>query len=493
MRSRFVFGGVVSVLIAAVLALVVLTLPTSSVTPAHAVQVDCGDDRGVLMNDDGASVSADPSDGFAGDPFTVHVDNPVPDQSPQEVQLIWDGDNPPNTTSGTVVGTGSILPDENGVIAGQIPNDATGGNHSLTVCWLNSSGETWYYQILDYTVRAPGTPTPTPSPTPNLAPIGISQVDGQFFTNPTDSGSFTASPGDTPVFDQTFPVVDFNPPGGAVNCNNATGVDENTRPFTEVAPQNNGSCTTIIAQGNGQQAGVENLTSFDAVFTGSFSVPSAMDVTFNFFSDDGWIFSAGADGNAQPGYVSGSSVNAPGSGPFTGYPVVGSYNVPSSPIQNDLVVHFPAGGVYPFEIDYSECCGGSLALTLTANGQVLAPSATPPPTLTPTPSPTHSPTPTPAPTAVVTEPPTEPPTLTPTPTPTPTDVVTEPPTHTPTPTPMPTPTPVETINHQTATPTPSPTPSPTIGEPATSTPIVTASATPTPTASPVPSLRPTPR
>src|ERR1700674_5554870 len=236
-------------------------------------------------------------------------------------------------------------------------------------------------------------PIPTPSPTPNLAPIGITQVDGRFFTNPADSGSFTASPSDTPVFGQTFPIVDFNPPAGAVNCTNATGVDESTRPFTDVVPQNDGSCATIIAQGNGQQAGVGDLTSFDAVFTGSFSVPSAMDVTFNFFSDDGWILSVGPDGNAQPSYVSGPYQGAPGSGPFTGYPVVGSYNIPSSPTQNDLVVHFSAGGVYPFEIDYSECCVGELALTLTANGQVLAPSPTPIPT--PTLTPTQTPTPTP--------------------------------------------------------------------------------------------------
>src|SRR5258708_7547672 len=62
-------------------------------------------------------------------------------------------------------------------------------------------------------------------------------------------------------------------------------------------------------------------------------------------------------------------LNFPKSGPFTGFTVVGSYNVVSAATQNNLVVNFPAGGTYPFELDYSDCCEGQVAFTLTANGQ----------------------------------------------------------------------------------------------------------------------------
>src|SRR5258708_23735647 len=60
-------------------------------------------------------------------------------------------------------------------------------------------------------------------------------------------------------------------------------------------------------------------------------------------------------------------LNFPKAGPFTGFTVVGSYNVVSAATQNNLVVSFPGGGTYPFEFDYSDCCEGQLAFTLTAN------------------------------------------------------------------------------------------------------------------------------
>jgi hypothetical protein len=154
-----------------------------------------------------------------------------------------------------------------------------------------------------------------------------------------------------------------------VPCSNKTGVDISTRPFTNVAPQPDGSCKTLPAQGKNQQAGVGDLTNFQAVFTGAFLVTSPSRVTFNFFSDDGWILSLGPNSTgAQPAYVSGPMLNFPKAGPFTGFTIVGSYNVVSAATQNNLVVNFPAGGTYPFEFDYSDCCEGQLAFTVNANG-----------------------------------------------------------------------------------------------------------------------------
>ena len=52
--------------------------------------------------------------------------------------------------------------------------------------------------------------------------------------------------------------------------------------------------------------------------------------------------------------------------PFENLPVMGAYNSPTAPVANTIVVHFPAAGSYPYEVDYSECCAGQLALTVAA-------------------------------------------------------------------------------------------------------------------------------
>src|SRR5712691_4000803 len=199
--------------------------------------------------------------------------------------------------------------------------------------------------------------------------ISISSVSGSFMPNVENSGPFTGNPATPVAFTQEFPVINFNPPVGTVPCSNKTGVDITTRPFTTVVPQPDGSCKTLPAQGKNQQAGVGELTNFQAVFTGAFLVTAASRVTFNFFSDDGWILSLGPSAaGGQPAYVSGPMLNFPKAGPFTGFAVVGSYNVVSAATQNNLVVNFPAGGTYPFEFDYSDCCEGQLAFTVNANG-----------------------------------------------------------------------------------------------------------------------------
>ncbi|HEY2665872.1 MAG TPA: hypothetical protein VGK51_03455, partial [Actinomycetota bacterium] len=206
-------------------------------------------------------------------------------------------------------------------------------------------------------------------------------MGGQFFHDPVGSGVFNATPASTPAFSQTFPVINFNPPSTSF-CSNAVGVNTLTRPFTDVVPQSNGTCTTIVAAGNGVQAGVGSLFGFQAVFSTNLILSGPSDVTFSFFSDDGWIAGIGpGPGGLQPTRVSGVMNNPPASGksPFHGYPVLGAFNVPSSPAGQQMVVHFPAAGSYPAEFDYVECCNGALAFTLQANGAPIPPSA---PTLT---------------------------------------------------------------------------------------------------------------
>ncbi len=190
--------------------------------------------------------------------------------------------------------------------------------------------------------------------------ISTTTVSAQFFLS-NGSGGFNTSPTSTPAFTQTFPTINFNPPAGTVP-GNTSAVSVNTRPFTNVTTDLNGNFTgTIIAQGNGYQAGVGAMNAFQAVFRGAFTVASAGNVTFNFFTDDGFILGIG-NGATR---VSGAAVNMPPVTPFAQYPSMGADNGPTAPVGNQIVVNFPAAGSYPYEIDYSECCGGQLVLTMT--------------------------------------------------------------------------------------------------------------------------------
>ncbi|MGZ5445178.1 MAG: Ig-like domain-containing protein [Thermoanaerobaculia bacterium] len=183
-----------------------------------------------------------------------------------------------------------------------------------------------------------------------------------FFTN--GSGVFNTPPGTTPAFIQAFPTINFNPPSGTIP-GNTSGVGVNTRPFTNVTTDLNGNFTgTIVAQGNGLQAGVGTLFDFQAVFTGSLTVASAGQMAITFFSDDGFVFGVGGGATR----VSGPMLNVPAGGvtPFEQLPVMGAYNAPTAPVANTVVVRFPAAGTYPYEVDYSECCAGQLALTVAA-------------------------------------------------------------------------------------------------------------------------------
>ncbi|MEA2561003.1 MAG: mucin9 [Acidobacteriota bacterium] len=183
-----------------------------------------------------------------------------------------------------------------------------------------------------------------------------------FFSN--GSGVFNTPAGTEPAFIQAFPTINFNPPAGTIP-GNTSGIGVNSRPFTNVTTDLNGNFTgTIIAQGNGLQAGVGSTFDFQAVFTGSFTVASAGDMVISFFSDDGFIFGVGGGATR----VSGPLLNVPAGGntPFENLPVMGAYNAATAPVANRVVVHFPAAGTYPYEVDYSECCAGQLALTVTA-------------------------------------------------------------------------------------------------------------------------------
>ena len=261
-------------------------------------------------------------------------------------------------------------------------------------------------------------PNATPTNTP--FPLLMTQVHARILPN---SGAnygcfFAVTPGTTPVFTQDFSVVAFNPPPG-VNIGCTPVANPNTRPFTDMVPGTPGiGCGAVAMQyplsGTPTwQAGIGSLNTFRTAFTGQFYAPQAGEVTFNFWSDDGWVLGIGQNiaypttTPQQPHYVSGSFAPTPPPSPspwphtvLEDYLMVGRFDQGSGPAQNrNVTVAFPSAGYYPFELDYTECFTGTqLSLLMgTTAGNPIPPGPSATPTSTPTPTPTHAPTCAPAP------------------------------------------------------------------------------------------------
>jgi RHS repeat-associated protein len=265
--------------------------------------------------------------------------------------------------TGTVTGVPASLGSGGSATASAsfaIPSSQPDGplTDSAAVTWRDANGDLYGPVASSFTTQVRAVST-TP-----VATVSSGPVEGNFFFKSGTQTFFGARPGDTPAFHQTFPTIDFNPPDGVIN-HNVSGVGPTTRPFTDVTTDGVGNFAgTIVAQGNGLQAGVGTLSSFDAVFTASFVVAKAGDVTFNVLANDGFLLGIGGGATR----VSGVYENAPASNqsPFQGYPLVGSWNQSSggSVGTYPVTVHFPAPGVYPYELDYFDCCGQPLSLTL---------------------------------------------------------------------------------------------------------------------------------
>jgi RHS repeat-associated protein len=271
--------------------------------------------------------------------FTDASGNPIVGQT---ITLSVTGANP-TTATVTTGPAGTATFSYSGTVAGADVAQASFTQGSLLV-QSNTSNITWISPV---------------------ATVGTTPAQGNFYSVAGSPSTFVATPGETPVFGQTFPTIDFNPPAGTVN-HNVSGVGPTTRPFTDVTTDAMSNFDgTIVAQGNGMQAGVGPLQSFDAVFTANFVVSKPGDVTFDVLSDDGFLLGVGGGASR----VSGAYENAPSSNasPFQGYPLVGAFNESSggTPVTNPVTIHFPAAGSYPYELDYFECCTGDLSLTMT--------------------------------------------------------------------------------------------------------------------------------
>jgi hypothetical protein len=199
-------------------------------------------------------------------------------------------------------------------------------------------------------------------------PLVLGPVAANFFASPYTASSFEPTSQSTPLFSQSFPTILFNAPSDQVSCSGGDGgVSPSTVPFTDVVPEPNGSCSTVVAEGNGLQAGVGSMVSFATEFSTTLTVGGAGVVELDLTSDDGWVLGMGGDASgAVPSYVSGPMVNPPAATPFHAYRVVGSYNQASSPTKNALLLYFPQAGTYPVELDYFEAWGPPLAMAVTS-------------------------------------------------------------------------------------------------------------------------------
>lgn len=188
--------------------------------------------------------------------------------------------------------------------------------------------------------------------------------------------AFSATPASTPVFTIQVPTINFNPPQGTVP-HNPTQIGVFTRPMFDVTTDVAGNFTGVIelkgvdTSGVLHEAGIGDLFEFDMVLTGTLTIAASGNLTFNFFSDDGFTF--GIRGATR---VAGPLLNPPANmlTPFNSYPVMGAFEQPTAPVANNITVNFPAAGTYAYEIDYNECCSGQLALTLATNGTGLPPT-----------------------------------------------------------------------------------------------------------------------
>ena len=177
------------------------------------------------------------------------------------------------------------------------------------------------------------------------APLTTSNVHAKFYPSDFNTHEVTVTSSWTPAFEQDFPNVGLNYWNYWM-----------TRPVVDVTTDMVGNITgTIEAQGNGYVAGQDTLVTFNTVFTGTFTVAAAGKTQIRFGVDDNIILGVG-----------GGATDASGLGPWTPLttPIAGYPVDTMTPASGTAIVYFPAPGVYPFEVDYVECCGGPLYVTM---------------------------------------------------------------------------------------------------------------------------------
>jgi len=234
---------------------------------------------------------------------------------------------------------------------------------------------------------------------------------------PTGNYVFSATPLSTSVIAaERFPTLIFNPVTGTKGLPTCTSyvtggptqspalpVSSSTRPFANLAPQDDGSCRVQYLQsgdvynpnsplgppaGVTYQAGVTGtmpltpLAEFQAVFTATLTVVTTGYVTLGGIVDDNAVVYVGAPrkGSAalQPQSVysptTPATITIPARGPFTHAPLAAAFfpginpPAPGSGGALTTTLNFLAPGSYPIEVDYTEVAPNSqLQLIMTAD------------------------------------------------------------------------------------------------------------------------------
>ena len=344
-----------------------LAAGTSSTTPQATFQVLASQSGGPLQ--DTASLFWQDKNGNSYGPVSSSYTTQVVAAN----RLVLSAAPGPNPTGATVPVTATVLDPSGNTVGGQsVTLDVTGPNQQRSYAITDPLTGVGTF---NYTGTIAGVDTLQASLTNGvqsntvtvtwftpIQKVSSTAVQGNFYAEPANPQSFVVTAQSTPDFAQTFPTIDFDPPSGFIPHSPPGIPTDQTRPFTDVTTDVNGNYNgTIVAQGNGLQAGLGSLTNFDAVFTANFIVAQAGDVTFNFYADDGFLF--GVRNGATR--VSGANENPPASNKsaILGYPLMGAFNQPGAGTR-PVTVHFPGAGTYPYELDYFEANGGGLSLSM---------------------------------------------------------------------------------------------------------------------------------
>ena len=251
---------------------------------------------------------------------------------------------------------GSLAPGESVVAHGVAHPTAAGPIHSSATATWTSPGSAVRFGPTDDAVDSQVMAA-------SDHPVTLGSVSGRFFHSAADATRFTAQPSDIPVFSQSFPAIDFNPPAGVLP--GAAGADPTTRPFTDVLVGPDAKpAGTLPAAVRDHAAGTGDLSSFQAVFSGVMDVSKAGPMTLSVISDDGFVL--GVEGATR---VSGPLDGAPTTTPFDGLPVLAAHNSAGAIGTYPVTLNFPAAGRYHFELDYFVRAGDSMSLVLTHAGE----------------------------------------------------------------------------------------------------------------------------
>ncbi|MCI0714024.1 MAG: hypothetical protein L0154_27965, partial [Chloroflexi bacterium] len=302
-----------------------------------------------------------------------------------------DGPNPVNATQELT----AILLDAYGqpMDGENITLSVTGDNSASDLQQTDLSG----MAILSYIGTAPGKDTAVATAIINGQTITSNEAEIYWFNPSADVsmvttwGRFYQFQGDdfwntlpnrTPLFEQEFPSITFNPDESLISGMPSNNYWSKNTLINVVFDETGTYIGEIPAQGNGYVAGSNFPGSgvspvlFDAVFTGELVIETAGEKTLFLWFDDQVQVGIGGNAVRVPG-----SPNSPDdcsventNTVFMGFPIMCRHDAGGANYAiKTFTVDFPAPGRYPFEIEHTKSGAfGTVSLVFGVNGQTLA-------------------------------------------------------------------------------------------------------------------------